>query len=224
MDLPITMKRRDGEGGFTVVTIDTNDIGIVVTTRPPGRKLPKTKCEGFGTLNANVDERIVEIVNQKLSEGYFSELLEGAAQSLDFFTASFRDASSLLQFLDHAHKAGVLLQSVPTDVHADLDFGGFIAKPRKTITGLEIAVAVPRDFRHRSVPVFYAMTRFTIAMESAETDGDAFSLRECYLQQLRTGRITPEITRLLELAGMAVRSLAATQVGRGRGSRFAVTL
>ncbi|WP_440986288.1 hypothetical protein ACQHIH_21545 (plasmid) [Xanthomonas sontii] len=218
------MKRRNGEGDFTVVTIDTNDIGIVVTTQPPGRKLPKTKCEGFGTLKCSVNQRIAEILNQMLSEGYFSELLEGTAQSLDFFTASFRETSSLQQFLAHAHKAGVLRQSIPPDVHVDLDFGGFIAKPRKTITGIAIAVAIPRELRHLSVPVFYAMTRFTVAVESAETEGDAFNLRDCYLQQLRAGRIKPETTVLLELTGMAIRSLSASQIGRGRGTRFAMTL
>ncbi|QRD62753.1 hypothetical protein H8Z72_23330 (plasmid) [Xanthomonas citri pv. citri] len=224
MELPITMKRRDGEGNFTVLTIATNDIGIVVTTQLPGKKFPKQTCEGFGTLKATVEDRITEIVNQKLSEGFFSSLLDGAAQALDFFTVSFRDQSCLRQFLDHAHTAGVLKQAVPPDVHVDLHFDGFIARPRKTITGIEIAVAVPRAVRHHSVPIFYAMTRFAISVESAETEGESFDLRTCYLQQLRSGPTKPETTALLELTGMAVRSLTASQVGRGRGTRFTVTL
>jgi hypothetical protein len=224
MDLPVTLKRRDGEGDFTVVTINTNDVGIVITTRLPGKKFPKTQSEGFGMLKGSVEERITEIINLKLSEGFFSDLLDGPTQTLDFFTASFRDPSSLEQFLEHAHKAGALKHEVPSSVPADLHFDGFTSRSRKTITGIEVSVAVPREYRHQSVPVFYAMTPFAVTLESAEMEGDAFNLRESYLRLLRAGRVKPEATVLLELTGMAIRTLTASQLGRGRGTRFAVTL
>lgn len=224
MELPIIMKRKDSEGNFTVVSIDKNDIGIVITTTPHGRKRPKSEVEGFGSLQVPVEERILAIVNQKLGEGYFSDILDASRQELDYFIATFRDEVSLDSFLCKSMEAGVLIEERRANGLVELFFDGFAANAQRTIEGLCIAIAVPRALRHKTVPVFYAMKDFAIKLVATEPEGADFDLRTAYLQQQRAGNIPPAVATLLELVGATIKPLSASFAGRGRGTRFAMTL
>lgn len=226
MELPFTMKRKDGEGNFTVVVIDTNDIGIIITTTLPGKR-PKQALEGLTSIEAagkTVEGRITEIVNQKLGEGFFSSLLDGSKAELDYFIASFREESQLNDFLDKARESGVLKTEDSKNGITLLDFEDFVLQPMRSITGIEIAASVPRALRARTVPIFYAMKDFTTRIVGTEPEGQNFDLRGIYIQQQRTGQISAPIAALLDLVGATIRPLTANTVGRGRGTRFTVTL
>jgi len=226
MELPFEMKRKDGEGNFTTFVIDKNDIGIVATTTLPGKR-PKQAVEGFTSIEASgktVEGRISELINQKLGEGFFSLLLDGLKDQLDYFIASFREEIQLTEFLDKARQAGVLRTEEWKDGIVELHFDGFVVQPQRSITGIEIAVAVPRVIRNITVPIFYSMKNFTTKLVGTEPEGSEFDLRRLYLDQQRNGGISPEIAALLDLTGATIRPLSAMSVGRGKGSRFKVSL
>lgn len=226
MELPFEMKRKDGEGNFTTFVIDKNDIGIIATTTLPGKR-PKQAVEGFASIETSgktVEGRLSEIVNQKLGEGFFSLLLDGSKDQLDYFIARFREESQLIDFMSKASQAGVLRTENWKDGIVELHFDGFVAQPQRSITGIEIAVAVPRVIRNTTVPIFYSMKNYTTEIIGTEPEGSNFDLRRLYLDQQRNGGISPEIAELLDLTGATIRSLSASAVGRGKGSRFKVSL
>lgn len=224
MELPIVMKRRVDEDDFIYLTIDKNDIGIVITTTPPGRKRPKSEVEGYGALKQSVEDRILAIVNQKLGEGYFSDILDASRQELDYFIANFRDEASLEGFLGNARTAGILLDDRRVNGIVELQFDGFLLNAQRNIEGIGLALAVPRALRAKTVPVFYAMKDFTIKLTATEPEGKDFDLRATYLQLQRNGGISANAAVLLELVGVAIKPLSANLVNRGRGTRFTMTL
>ena len=219
---PITLKRREGES-FTTKVIAVSDIAINITTCLAGKR-PKTECEGLATLKVPVETRVSEIVNTLLGQGYFSDILEGAQQELEFFSAVFRDWQSLNSFLQKAREAGVLTGERTGSSVRNLDFNVFSAVCKNTIQGVQISAYVQQGLRHVSVPVFYAMKDYTIELDATGVEGQALDLCETFMVEQRAGRLGPSMVTLLESVGAILKPLSSSSIGRGRGTRFSVSL
>ena len=216
----IVLQKREPDGKFISVVIDTNEVGISITTTKPGKR-PKTDVEGFGALKSSVDERVNELVGSYIAQGYFSEMPDAVQEPLDFYSAQFLDMNKVNAFLIDVRQAGIEMKDESGPSGLILNFDGYVATVKNNFRGVQITAHVPQRLRHLVVPVFYAMSARAIDVTTSDSDANAFDVKEAFRLEHRTGKVVAEAVSVLCNLGLIAKPIPPQAP---RGGRVALSM